>query len=85
MTITRLGIYRDAVPLSVQESAKRGADEDGVGNYHYNETTGMECQIHDVPEGVFFEAWHEDVGLVTWYRADTVDEVWAEIQKEVVE
>lgn len=78
MTITRLGIHRDSVPLSVSKA--NYVDDDGALS-HYNERTGMEYQIHEVEEGIFLEACHEDVGLVTWYSADNIDEVWDEIER----
>lgn len=48
--------------------ALAGDDTDKyLEGYEYVEETGMEYEVFDVNGRLYLAAWHEDVGLVTWY------------------
>jgi hypothetical protein len=63
MSVTRVGIHAPA------DVGRMIASE-------YNEDTGMTHEIYTCTDGLggLVGRWHEDVGLVTWFRADTLAE-----------
>lgn len=73
MAITRLG-------YDVPNDMPTYSDDDTLDGI-YNDQTGMEYVLHVStydPRQVIIEACHEDVGLVTYYRADSYDEAVTE-------
>lgn len=68
MSITRVGIH---TPDDVGDMIASVYDED----------TGMTHEIHTCTDtvGALIGRWHEDVGLVTWFRADSIADARAHV------
>lgn len=43
--------------------------------FYFGEDSGMEYAVHESEDGLIVAASHEDVGLVTYFRADTMETV----------
>lgn len=77
--------------VKIGHTAPEGLPSYGGGVFHFSpdvdddgqefDDYGMEYNIHETPDGVFLAACHSAVGLVTWFRAASVDDVWSAIER----
>lgn len=70
------------VYAKIGRDAPEGLPAYGGGVFHYNESTGMEYNMHEVDGRTYLAACHEAVGIVTWFEVYDVDAMWAEIEWE---
>lgn len=56
--------------------------EDEAVDTHHDADSEMFYVIYEIDGRVFFTAENDNVGLVVWYEAGSVDEVWTAIMRE---
>jgi hypothetical protein len=71
LTITKIGIR---VPKELEDAI--------ATDFHYNEDSGLEFELFEEDDRFFIGASHEDVGLVTWFEAQTKEAAYAFIYQE---
>lgn len=56
--------------------------EDEAVDTHHDADSEMFYVIYEIDGRVFFTAENDNVGLVVWYEAGSVDEAWTAIMRE---
>lgn len=77
MYVNKIGIR-----LPSMEAMRYGGDDNPESWYLYNEETGMAYELWVTPSDEYvLGAYHDDVGLVTWYDIDL--EYWEKLETDI--